>query len=138
MATVLGIWFAIAGVVPVVAGLAGRHRVRRLRRDGVKAWAVAVPQPATDVDRADEERPGERRVALQYRLTDGRVLDKPAPGATRKTAFRPGQSVLIWYDPADPFDILVHGRDGRVSDLMFMAAGAVFMLAGAGIAVFTP
>jgi hypothetical protein len=138
MATVLGLWFAITGVVPMVVGLAGRRRVRRLRRDGVKAWAVAVPQPTTDRERADEERPVERRVALEYRLTDGRVLDKPAPGAARKTAFRPGQSVLIWYDPADPSDILVYGREGRASDLVFMAAGAVFMLAGAGIAVFTP
>jgi hypothetical protein len=136
MATAVGVWFALAGVLPVVVGLAGRQRVRRLRRDGVKAWAVAVPQPATDGGRADGERPGKRPVALEYRLTDGRVLDKLAPGAARKTALRPGQSVLIWYDPADPFDILVYGREGRASDLMFMAAGAVVMLAGAGIAVF--
>jgi hypothetical protein len=137
MATVLGVWFAIAGVVPVVVGLAGRRRVRQLRRDGVKAWAVAVLQPATDGERADEERPGERRVALQYTLADGRVLEKLTPAAASKEP-RPGQSVLIWYDPADPFDILVYGREGRASDLAFMAAGAVFMLAGAGIAVFVP
>jgi len=138
MAIALGVWFAIAGVVGAIVGLAGRQRVRRLRRYGVKAWAVAVPQPATDGERADEERPGERRVALQYRLADGRVLDKFAPGAAGKAALRPGQSVLIWYDPADPFDILVYGRDGRASDLVFMAAGAAFMLAGVGIAVFVP
>lgn len=138
MAIALGVWFAIVGVVPTIVGFAGRQRVRRLRRDGVKAWAVAVPQPAANGERADEERPGERRVALQYRLADGRVLDKLTPGAARKVALRPGQSVLIWYDPADPFDILVYGRDSRASDLIFMAAGAVFMLAGAGIAVFVP
>jgi hypothetical protein len=138
MSTVIGLWFALAGVLPVVVGLFGRHRARRLRRDGVRAWAVAVPQPIANGERADEERPGERRVALQYTLADGRVLEKLAPGAARKTAFRPGQSVLIWYDPADPFDILVYGREGRASDLMFVAAGVVFMLAGAGIAVFTP
>ena len=129
MTTALGLWLAITGLVPVVVGLAGRRRVRQLRRYGVKAWAVAVPEPIVD---------GERRVALQYTLADGRVLEKPAPGAARKTALRPGQSVLIWYDPADPSDILVYGREGRMSDLMFVAAGAVFMLAGAGIAVFTP
>jgi hypothetical protein len=138
MATALGVWLALAGVVPVVVGLAGRRRVRQLRRTGVKAWAVAVPQPAANGERADEERPGKRRVALQYRLGDGRVLDKLAPGAARKTAFRPGQSVLIWYDPADPFDILVYGREGRASDLMFMTVGAAFMLVGVGIAVFAP
>ena len=74
---------------------------------------------------------------MQYTLADGRVLEKLAPAATSK-ALRLGQSVLIWYDPADPFDILVYGREGRASDLVFVAAGAAFMLAGAGIAVFVP
>jgi hypothetical protein len=138
MAIALGVWFAIAGVVATVVGLAGRRRVRRLRRYGVKAWAVAVPQPTATEERADEERSGGRRVALQYRLADGRVLNKLAPGAARKARLRPGESVLIWYDPADPFDILVYGRNGRTSDLMFMAVGAVFVLAGAGIAIFHP
>lgn len=130
MATVIGLWFALAGVLPVLAGLAGRHRARRLRRGGVKAWAVAVPWPL-----ADDEGP--RQVALQYKLADGRVLEKLASAGARKS-LRPGQSVLVWYDPADPQDILVYGREGRLSDLMFVAAGAAFMLAGAGIAVFAP
>jgi hypothetical protein len=115
MATVLGIWFALAGVLPVVVGLAGLRRVRRLRRDGATSWAVA----------------------LQYRLADGRVLEKPASAATSK-ALRPGQSVLVWYDPEDPMDVLVYGREGRLSDLMFVAAGAALVLAGVGIAVFAP
>ena len=131
MVIVLGLWLALVGVVPVLAGLSGRHRARRLRRGGVKAWAVAVPQPLA----ADDEGP--RQVALQYKLADGRVLEKLAPAATSK-ALHPGQSVLVWYDPKDPMDVLVYGREGRLSDLMFMAAGAALVLAGVGIAVFAP
>src|SRR5260370_38891589 len=113
MATVLGVWIGVAGVLPVLVGLAGMRRVRRLRREGVKAWAVAVPGPPGD---------RERRPALQYTLPDGRVLEKPASG--KAAALRPGRSVLIWYDPADPQDVLVYGHQGRASDLAFMIAGS--------------
>ena len=44
--------------------------------------------------------------------------------------------MLVWYDPADPLDILVYGREGRASNLTFAIAGAVLMLAGVGIAAF--
>jgi Protein of unknown function (DUF3592)/Mu transposase, C-terminal len=130
MSAVVGIWIAVAGLPAMLAGLGGIQRVRRLRHGGVKAWALAVPEPAAD---------GNRRVGLQYTLADGNVLERLAPPTARKAAaLRPGQQVLIWYDPADPQDILVYGREGRVSDLMFVLAGAMFLLAGAGIAAFAP
>jgi hypothetical protein len=126
MSIAIGIWIALAGFVSVVVGLSGLRRVRRLRRDGVKAWAVGVPMPL-----ADEEG----RVALQYTLADGRVIEKLTPAATGKAALRPGQSVLVWYDPADPLDVLVHGRDRRVQDLVFAVTGAVFLLGGLAMAL---
>ena len=130
MSIAIGIWIALAGALSVVVGLSGLRRVRRLRRDGVKAWAVGVPMPLADQ---------EARVALQYTLADGRVVEKLAPAATgKKTALRPGQSVLVWYDPDDPLDILVYGRDRRGRDLVFAIGGAVFMLAGLAMAVFSP
>ena len=49
-----------------------------------------------------------------------------------------GQKVLVWYDPADPQDVLVYGRDGRIADLGFVLAGTVFVLAGAAIAAIQP
>ncbi|HEX8007267.1 MAG TPA: DUF3592 domain-containing protein, partial [Trebonia sp.] len=58
-----------------------------------------------------------------------------ASAAASKT-LRPGQSVLVWYDPKDPMDVLVYGREGRLSDRMFVAAGVVLVLAGVAIAVF--
>jgi hypothetical protein len=130
MSIAVGIWIALAGGLLMLVGLAGLRRVRRLRRDGVKAWAVSVPRPLVGE---------EGRVALQYTLTDGRVLEKLAHAtAGKKAALRPGQSVLIWYDPADPLDILVHGREKRVTDRVFVIAGVIFILVGAGIAGFAP
>jgi hypothetical protein len=130
MAAVLGIWIGLAGVLPVLAGLTGIRRVQRLRREGVKSWAVAEPEPPDD---------GARRMTLRYTLADGRVLEQSRMWPARKiTALRPGQSVLIWYDPADPLDILVYGRQGRVSDLMFVIGGAALILFGAVIGIFAP
>jgi hypothetical protein len=127
MATALGIWLGLAGAVPVLVGLAGMRRVRRLRRVGVRTWAVAAPRPLDD---------GVRQVALQYMLPDGRALEKVTAG--KVTALLPGERVLIWYDPADPTDVLVHGQPGRVSDLVFVIVGAALVAAGAVIGILTP
>jgi hypothetical protein len=35
--------------------------------------------------------------------------------------------VLVWYDPEDPQDILVYGREGRFIDRAFLAAGLIFV-----------
>jgi hypothetical protein len=127
MATVVGIWLALSGVVPVLAGLAGLRRVRRLRRDGVQAWAAAVP----------DSSPGrERGTALQYRLSDGRTIEKLGAGKT--AGLIPGERLLIWYDPADPVDILIQGHDGRRSDLAFVITGVALVGAGALIGIFAP
>jgi hypothetical protein len=126
MAAALGIWITLAGAVGLLAGVTGSRRVRRLRRAGVRSWAVAVPQPASGEDDG-------RRVALQYRLADGRVLEKPVPGPPG--ALTPGRSVLVWYDPRDPTDVLVYGREGRGLNLGFAAVGASFVALGLAITV---
>ena len=38
--------------------------------------------------------------------------------------------------PQDPQDILIHGREGRHSNRVFVAAGMLFILLGAAIAAF--
>jgi hypothetical protein len=127
MAVVIGLCFAFAGSVAALAGLTARGRVRRLRRSGRSAWAMVVPAPR------DAESP--RRNLIQYPLEDGRVIERLCPQPIRRAAApAAGQKVLIWYDPADPTDVLVNGWDGRYGDLAFLAVGMFFIVFGMGIA----
>jgi Protein of unknown function (DUF3592) len=154
MLIVIGVWVAIAGAVAALAGLSGMRRVRRLRGGGVATWAVPVPEPVSGPDepvsgpeetvaRPEETASAPRppagsppRVLLQYRLTDGRVLERSARArAANKAPLRPGEPVLIWYDPADPDDILIYGRWGRAADRAFLAAGTLLVLTGVALAV---
>jgi Protein of unknown function (DUF3592) len=121
---------AITGVPAVIVGLFARRRTRQLRRDGVRVWAVAMHRPRDD---------GGQLVTLQYRLADGRVVEESAPPRARRRApLLPGNKVLIWYDPADPAEILVYGREGRVADMAFVVVGAILALAGTVIAILAP
>lgn len=132
MLILIGVLFALPGALAVLAGLTGRHRARRLRRGGSSAWAVAVPLPVPAGQRTDGPPD---RVLLQYSLADGRVVEQIAPRRARKSAsLQPGQKVLVWYDPEDPREVLVYGREGRVSDLAFVVVGTIFILIGAGLA----
>jgi len=132
MLIVIGIWFGLAGGVAALAGLTGMRRARRLRRGGSPVWAVALPGP---VSMEEEQGGSPGRTVIQYTLADGRVVERPSPGSARKAAMlRPGQRVLVWYDPDDPQDVLVYGREGRAADLVFVIAGALFIALGAGIA----
>jgi hypothetical protein len=131
MAILTGLLLALPGALAVLAGLTGMHRVRRLRRNGVTTWAVAVPPPG------DQQSAGSpRRQLLQYTLADGRIVERVAPAPTRRSAsLRPGEKVLVWYDPEDPADVLVYGRWGRSADRAFVTAGALFIVVGAWLAL---
>jgi hypothetical protein len=149
MAVMIGVVLVLAGGLAAIAGLSGLRRARRLRRDGAPAWALAVSPPAA----AGEERQS-RRTLIQYALADGRVVERlqrpdllggtvgglgpqHCPQPARKAGWlRPGQHVLVWYSPEDPQDVLVYGREGHLADRAFVAAGALIMLTGAGIAGF--
>ena len=123
-----GVLLALVGALAGLAGLTGLARIRRLRRDGLTAWATIVPAL-----RGDDEP---ERIAVQFALADGRVIERPRgrrPG--RASALAPGQKMLVWYDPANPDDVLTYGRGGRRSDWTFLAAGLLLIVAGAVIAV---
>ncbi len=133
MLILFGIWMAVAGGVAALAGLAGLHRVRRLHRDGVTAWALAMPEP---MPAGQQPTDPDRRMRLQYTLADGRVVERIGPVPDRRSgAPRPGDKVLIWYDPADPDDVLVYGRWGRAGNRAFLIVGLLLILIGAAIAV---
>ena len=141
MLIVWGVWVAIAGGVAALAGLSGMRRVRRLRRDGVAVWALPVTEPVP-ADQPPQDQPPDGlppRMLLQYSLEDGRVLERSARArVTRSPPLRPGEPVLIWYDPRDPEDVLIYGRWGRVPDRTFVTAGTLLILVGAAIAAFGP
>jgi hypothetical protein len=131
MAGVIGFWFAVVGGIAALAGLTARRRVVRLRRTGQSAWGMIVPSPVS----LGEADGWPRRKLIQYSLTDGRVIERICPRPVRKTTSPAvGERVHVWYDPADPTDVLVNGWDGRYSDLAFLAAGVFFIVFGLGIA----
>jgi hypothetical protein len=75
-------------------------------------------------------------MGIWFRLAGGLSLLVGVTGTRRVRRLRPGQGVLIWYDPADPSDVLVYGRYGRTSNLVFVLLGVVFVLVGAAIGIF--
>ena len=131
MAVILGVWLALAGAVALLAGLAGSQRRSRLRHSGQTAWAMVLPAQSGPAA-AD---PAFSSVAVQFALDDGRVIERVQARPARKSgSWRPGQQVLVWYDPTDPSDVLVSGSEGRWSDRAFLAAGVVLVLTGIAIA----
>jgi hypothetical protein len=131
MAIAVGVWIAFAGALALLVGWAARRHAHRLRGTGVRAWATAVQRPVPDHPR------GGQRTSLQYTLADGRVLERPLP-ARRAARLAAGKKVLIWYDPEDPADVLVYGRDSDRSDLAFMIVGLAFIVIGTIIAALAP
>jgi len=132
MTILIGVWFALVGGLAALAGGTARGRARRLRRSGRSAWAMVMPSPVSPGG------PGSgsvRRNLIQYPLADGQVIERLCPQPVRRAA-RPaaGQQVLVWYDPADPTDVLVNGWDGRFSDQTFLAVGLLFIVLGLAIA----
>lgn len=96
---------------------------------------MAVARPAAE-DEA-QRSPRAQRTLIQFSLTDGQVFEQGYPGSLRKARrVKPGQQILVWYDPQDPQDVLVYGRSTRLADAAFVAAGMFFILVGLLIAAF--
>jgi len=136
MPVLVGIWFAIAGAVAVLAGLSAMRRADGLRLRGVAAWATVArgPDPAGDVPDGGDPDPG---LLIRYTLADGRPMEQPCPASLRKSsALIPGEKVRIWYDGTNPDEVLISGRDGHYGDWAFAITGILLILAGTGIARF--
>lgn len=129
MSIAVAVWIGLAGALAALVGATGLRRNRRLRARGVKAWAAATPCGAEDG--------GSRFMSFRYELADGSVMERiRSLPAGKIAALRPGQKVLIWYDPADPEEILVFGRREGVLDAAFLVTGVLVILAAASIAAF--
>jgi hypothetical protein len=127
---VFGLWFALAGGIALLAGMTAARRARRLREEGTSAWGLVVAAPAPD--NPDEPR---RRPLIQYRLADGRTLQRLCPGSVRRSRqLAPGDRVLVCYDPADPDETVVYGRESKNSDRAFVLVGLLFVFLGVWLA----
>src|SRR5262249_45982935 len=126
MSIAIGLFLVIPGCLAVLVGWSSMRRLQRLRNHRVAVWAAIVPLPEPA-----GEREGHGRTLLRYTLEDGRIVERPQPGSARRGAtLEPGRTVLIWYDPADPEDVLVFGRYGRLTDWAFVIGGLLLVLSG--------
>jgi hypothetical protein len=131
MSVVFGVWFALCGAVAFLPWLGAVSRRHRLRR-GRTAWATVVPAVPGP---GEAGFPLRRGLSVQFRLDDGRVIERPCPRPARKSpALIPGEKVLVWYDPADPGDVLVSGRGSRRSEAVFVLLGVVLLAVGLTLA----
>ncbi|MEV7024816.1 DUF3592 domain-containing protein [Kitasatospora sp. NPDC093558] len=127
----LVVFGGLGGVVAYLAGVVGLREVRRLRRDGVPVRALVRERVPAPEDRASPPRP-----LLQFETEDGRVVEvfSPVP-STRRHPLPDGGYVALRYDPADPRQVLVEGRERRPLEYGFVAVGLSMVLIALALAV---
>jgi hypothetical protein len=115
---------AFGGMLAVLVGAYELREARRASRTGVRVEALVKRRPGE----APEESPPPRPV-FQFVTEDDRVMEVvcPAP-STRRQPLRPGGNVLVSYDPADPRNVVVHGRERLGPERAFIAGGALVVL----------
>ncbi|MFJ7280154.1 DUF3592 domain-containing protein [Kitasatospora sp. NPDC098663] len=121
----------LGGVVAYLAGVVGLRDLRRLRRVGVPALALVRARVPAPEDRALPPRP-----LLQFETEDGRVVEvfSPVP-STPRHPLPDGGHVQVRYDPADPRQVLVEGRERRPLEYGFVVLGLLMVLAAITLAV---
>ncbi|MDH6128784.1 DUF3592 domain-containing protein [Kitasatospora sp. GP82] len=123
----LALFAGLGGAVAVLAGRAGLREIRRLRQVGLPAQALIRYRTLDEEDRAGSPRP-----LLQFTTEDGRVVEvfSPVPPSRTHRLIDGGQ-VSITYDPDDPGQVLVDGRERRWLEYAFLAFGGTIALATA-------
>lgn len=125
MLFVLAGFTVFGGLVALLAGAYGLRETRRIAAAGGVAWALVKPT-----------MPGSGRPLLQYETADGQVLELPSPvPPTRREPLTPGARVQLAYDPADPREVVLLGRERTGLDRTFVAAGAAVLAVGLVLAM---
>ncbi|MEE1788544.1 DUF3592 domain-containing protein [Streptomyces sp. SP17BM10] len=121
----------LGGVVAYLAGVVGLREGRRLRRVGVPVRALVRERVPAPEDRGSPPRP-----LLQFETEDGRVVEvfSPVP-STPRHPLPDGGYVALRYDPADPRQVLVEGRERRPLEYGFIALGLSMVLIALVLAV---
>ena len=114
------------GVIAYLTGAFGLQEARRLRRFGVPVRALVKHRPAAPGDTSGASAP-----LLQFATEDGTVMEVYSPvGSRRSRPLVDGRHVLIAYDPADPRQVQVGGRERIGLEYAFLGLGAVAVLTG--------
>lgn len=118
------VFLGFGGLLVYLVGLGALAETRRLRRVGVLVSALVKDRPAVRGDVSGRSAP-----LLQFPTEDGGVMEVFSPvGSSRARPLTDGSQVLITYDPADPRQVLVSGRERRPLDYAFVGLGVCLML----------
>jgi hypothetical protein len=119
----IGILLVAVGALAAIVGLTSRRNAQHLRDFGRQAWGLVIAPPA------DHEPPA--LAVIRYALPSGKLVERTCRQPARRSAvLQTGEQVRIWYDIADPGEILIDRRDGHQSDTAFIVVGLLFMLIG--------
>ncbi|PBC71174.1 hypothetical protein BX265_5766 [Streptomyces sp. TLI_235] len=131
-AMALAVFLGMGGLVAYLAGLAGLHEIRRLRRVGTPTLALVRYRAG-----GAGEGPAGRRPLLQFSTGAGQVVEvfSPVP-AGRALPLADGAEVRLRYDPADPGQVLVDGGERQWLERLFVGSGVAAMLGALVLAVF--
>lgn len=116
----LAVFAGIGGLTAYLAGAVGLRDSRRLRRVGVPVQALVRYRSLEAGDLTGSPRP-----LLQFTTLDDAVMEvfSPVPAA-RSQPLADGTLVWISYDPADPRQVAVRGRERGRLDVAFLALGS--------------
>ncbi|MET8330958.1 DUF3592 domain-containing protein [Streptomyces sp. NPDC005181] len=123
MAVLAGI-AAFGGMFAVLVGAYGLRQARRVSATGVRVQALVKRRPGETCEESVPPRP-----LLQFVTEDDRVMEVVCPvPSTRRRPVNDGDNVLVSYDPADPRNVVVQGRERLGPERVFIAGGALVVL----------
>jgi hypothetical protein len=132
-AVVPALFLGFGGFVAYLAGVVALAQTRRLRRVGIPVQALVKHRPAVRGDTSGRSGP-----LLQFATESGGVMEVFSPaGSTRSRPLVDGHQVLIAYDPDDPRQVVLPGRERRAVDYAFVGLGVCLMLTAA-VVLFLP
>ncbi|MGW8799031.1 hypothetical protein ACWGN9_18425 [Streptomyces sp. NPDC055775] len=115
---------AFGGMFAVLVGAYGLRQARRVSETGVRVQALVKRYPGADRAESALLRP-----LLHFVTEDDRVMEVVCPvPSTRRQPFSDGDDVHVSYDPADPRNVVVHGREHLGPERVFIAGGALVVL----------
>ncbi|MDH6141961.1 MULTISPECIES: DUF3592 domain-containing protein [Kitasatospora] len=132
--TALVVFLALGGVGAYLAGIAGLNGIRHLEEVGEPAEALVRYRAPGPDDTAPPPHP-----LLQFTTRTAEVVEVFSPVASsRAHPLRPGALVRLRYDPADPRQVLLEGRQRRGVERVFVLLGVTALLTAVVLLVVSP